>query len=160
MRSIRPLPWRPACCWPAAASRSAAEPVLRRVLLSTGGVGYFGYGATPEADGRLRLTVPLAQVDDILKSLTVLAADGTVRAVSLLGPTPLADLFRDVPFGEGDLVDLPSLLLACAGPRSRSRPRQPARPDPHAWRARRRRRASAGRHATGSASPGRRASAR
>src|SRR4249919_290744 len=78
----------------------AAEPVLERVLLSTGGVGYLGYRATVEADGRLRLTVPLRQVDDVLKSLTVLADGDTVRAVSLLGPTPLADLFRDVPFGE------------------------------------------------------------
>ena len=81
----------------------AAEPVLERVLLSTGGVGYLGFRATAEADGSLRLTVPLRQVDDILKSLTILGAGGAVRAVTLLGPTPLADLFRDVPFAEGDL---------------------------------------------------------
>jgi hypothetical protein len=93
----------------------AADPVLERVLLSTGGVGYFGYRATTEADGRLRLTVPLRQVDDILKSLTILSDSGTVRAVSLLGPTPLGDLFRDVPFGQADLVDLPSLLLRLRG---------------------------------------------
>jgi hypothetical protein len=94
---------------------AAAEPVLQRVLLSTGGVGYLGFTATSDADGRVRLTVPLAQVDDILKTLTVLAADGTVRSVSLLGPTPQADLFRDVPFSEGDLVDLPTLLLSLRG---------------------------------------------
>src|SRR5215218_2280081 len=80
-------------------SATAAEPVLRQVLLSTGGVGYLGFDATPDVDGRVRLTVPLAQVDDILKSLTVLAGDGTVKSVSLLGPTPQGDLFRDVPFG-------------------------------------------------------------
>ena len=85
------------------------------MLLSTGGVGYLGFTATSDADGRVRLTVPLAQVDDILKTLTVLAADGTVRSVSLLGPTPQADLFRDVPFGEGDLADLPTLLLSLRG---------------------------------------------
>lgn len=102
------LPWL-------AGRAAAADPVLERVLLSTGGVGYFGYRATVEADGRLRLTVPLRQVDDVLKSLTVLADGGTVQAVSLLGPTPLADLFRDVPFGEADLVDLPSLLLSLRG---------------------------------------------
>ena len=59
--------------------------------------------------------MPLRQVDDVLKSLTVLADGGTVRAVSLLGPTPLADLFRDVPFGEADLADLPRLLLSLRG---------------------------------------------
>ena len=98
--------------WP---NPAAAAPVLQRVLLSLGGVGYLGFTATPDADGRVRLTVPLAQVDDILKSLTVLADDGSVRSVSLLGPTPQADLFRDVPFGEGNLVDLPTLLLSLRG---------------------------------------------
>ena len=101
-----PIAWR---------TPAAAEPVLRQVLLSTGGVGYLGFAATADADGRVRLTVPLTQVDDILKSLTVLAGDGTTRSVSLLGPTPQADLFRDVPFGEGDLVDLPTLLLSLRG---------------------------------------------
>ena len=115
MRSIRPFALATGLLLAAAASTSAAEPELRRVLLSTGGVGYFGYEATPDAEGRLWLTVPLAQVDDILKSLTVLGADGAVRSVSLQGPTPLGDLFRDVPFGEGDLVDLPSLLARLRG---------------------------------------------
>lgn len=93
----------------------AAEPVLERALLSTGGVGYLGFRATVEGDGRLRLTVPLRQVDDILKSLTILSEGGTVRAVSLLGPTPLADIFRSTPFGEGDLADLPTLLERLRG---------------------------------------------
>ena len=38
-----------------------------------------------------------------------------MRSVSLQGPTPLGDLFRDVPFAEGDLVDLPSLLARLRG---------------------------------------------
>ncbi|MGD9507222.1 MAG: hypothetical protein AB7I59_14340 [Geminicoccaceae bacterium] len=97
------------------AAASAAEPTLKRVLLTTGGVGYFGYEAAPDAQGHVRLTVPLAQVDDLLKSLIVMGGDGRVRGVSLLGPTPLSDLFRDAPFGEGDLIDLPSLLLRLRG---------------------------------------------
>lgn len=93
-------------------SLAAEEPVLERVLLSTGGVGYLGYRAAAGDDGVVRLRVPLRQVDDVLKSLTVLdaGAGGRVGAVSLLGPTPLADVFRDAPFGEGDLADLPTLL--------------------------------------------------
>jgi hypothetical protein len=47
-------------------SAAAEQPTLERVLLSTGGVGYFGYRAAAEEDGRVRLTVPLRQVDDIL----------------------------------------------------------------------------------------------
>ena len=98
--------------WPAAAD----QPVLERVLLSTGGVGYFGYRAAVEDDGRVRLTVPLRQVDNILKSLTVLDdGGGTVRSVSLLGPTPLADVVRDAPVGEGDLSDVPTLLHSLRG---------------------------------------------
>jgi hypothetical protein len=99
--------------WPVAAE----QPVLERVLLSNGGVGHFGYRAAVEDDGRVRLTVPLRQVDDILKSLTVLDGGdgGTVRSVSLLGPTPLADVFRDAPFGEGDLGDVPTLLHSLRG---------------------------------------------
>ena len=36
-------------------------------------------------------------------------------SVSLQGPTPLGDLFRDLPFDEGDLGDLPSLLTRLRG---------------------------------------------
>jgi len=115
MRTIR-LVWLTAGIVALAAAQAwAAEPTLRRVLLSTGGVGYFGFEAVPDAEGHIRLTVPLAQVDDLLKSLTVMGGNGSVRGVSLLGPTPLSDLFRDAPFGEGDLVDLPSLLLRLRG---------------------------------------------
>ena len=132
------------------------------MLLSTGGVGYFGYEAAPDAQGRLWLTVPLAQVDDILKSLTVLGGDGAVRAVSLLGPTPLADLFRDVPFGEGDLVDLPTLLLRLRGAEVEVRGAGDSCAAGSSTRGARGggRGRARHRHATGSASPGPRASAR
>ena len=115
MRTIR-LVWLTAGVVALSAAQAlAAEPTLRRVLLSTGGVGYFGFEAVPDAEGHIRLTVPLTQVDDLLKSMTVMGGDGNVRGVSLLGPTPLSDLFRDAPFGESDLVDLPSLLLRLRG---------------------------------------------
>lgn len=93
----------------------ADEPVLDRVLLSSSGVGWFGYRAAPEADGSVRLRVPLRQVDDILKSLTILDGERVVRAVSLPGPAPLADVFREAPFGEDDLGDLPALLRRLRG---------------------------------------------
>lgn len=104
------LPILLAPAWPTAAS----EPVLERVLLTTGGVGYLGYRAEPDADGAVRLRVPLRQVDDILKSLTVMG-EGQVGPMSLRGPAPLADSFQDAPFGEADLASLPQLLLRLRG---------------------------------------------
>ena len=43
----------------------AADLVLDRVLLTTGGVGYLGFRGQVAADGTLRLRVPRRQVDDI-----------------------------------------------------------------------------------------------
>jgi hypothetical protein len=96
---------------------ATGEPRLRRVTLSTGGVALFDFVAEPAADGTVRLTVPLRQVDDILKSLTVYDAKGVVQGVALPGATPEADLFRDAPVGEAALASLPALLEALRGTR-------------------------------------------
>ena len=48
-----------------------AELALKRVVLSSGGVGYFEYAADVDGSGTLGLDVPLEQVDDVLKSLVV-----------------------------------------------------------------------------------------
>ena len=55
------------CC--AAMPAIAANPALKRVVLSSGGVGYFEYEAPVEGDATVTLDVPLDQVDDVLKSL-------------------------------------------------------------------------------------------
>ena len=47
----------------------AQDLALKRVMLSSGGLGYFEYEATVEGDATLKLTVSLDQVDDVLKSL-------------------------------------------------------------------------------------------
>ena len=47
------------------------ELALKRVMLSTGGVGYFEYEATVTGDATLSLPVRLDQVDDVLKSVIV-----------------------------------------------------------------------------------------
>ncbi|MFO1035901.1 MAG: hypothetical protein U1E45_03575 [Geminicoccaceae bacterium] len=93
----------------------AEPPTLERVVLSTGGVGFFSYGADVETDGRLGITLPIEQIDDVLRSLTLFDAQGAVQGISLPGATPLADLFRDAPFAETDLDSLPQLLLALRG---------------------------------------------
>ena len=54
--------------------------------------------------------VPLDQVDDVLKSIVVFDSAGGVGQVRLPGREPLAQVFRDLPFGPGALAS-PSALL-------------------------------------------------
>lgn len=94
--------------WPVLAS--AQDLVLKRVLLSSGGLGYFEYEAAVEGDTKLKLTVPLDQVDDVLKSLVVYDDKGNVGGLSLPGREPLQQLFKDLPFDQAAL-DTPAALL-------------------------------------------------
>lgn len=88
---------------------------LRRVLLSTGGVGYFEYEATVEGDAELALPVRLDQVDDVLKSIVVFDDKGGVGSISLPGREPLNEAFRDLPFGQEALESPDGLLNALSG---------------------------------------------
>jgi hypothetical protein len=92
------------------AARAAETLALQRVMLSSGGVGYFEYGAEVEGDGELSLVVPLDQVDDILKSIVVYDDAGGVGQASLPSREPLAQVFRDLPFGP-EALDSPAALL-------------------------------------------------
>ncbi|MCC7045648.1 MAG: DUF4139 domain-containing protein [Alphaproteobacteria bacterium] len=83
---------------------------LKRVLLSTGGVGYFELEATVEGDAELALPVRLDQVDDVLKSIVVFDDKGGVGSISLPGREPLSEAFRDLPFTQ-DALDSPDGLL-------------------------------------------------
>jgi hypothetical protein len=91
-------------------SARADELPLARVVLSTSGVAQFTHSGPVSAGSTVDLSVRLDQVDDILKSLTVFDKEGAIGAVSLPGKTPLAELFRDLPFGL-DALDSPSALL-------------------------------------------------
>lgn len=95
----------------------AAEPglTLKRVLLSTGGVGYFESEATVDGDADLTLDVRRDQVDDVMKSLVVYDDKGGVGAVSLPGREPLRDVFRELPFGVEALESPTALLTALRG---------------------------------------------
>ena len=65
----------------------AQDLALKRVMLSSGGLGYFEYEANVEGDATLKLTVALEQVDDVLKSLVVYDDKGTVGGVDVSGTT-------------------------------------------------------------------------
>lgn len=103
---------------PAAAQQSATDAGdldLRRVTLSTGGVGYFEYSAEVIGDADLTLDVRLDQVDDILKSIVVYDDSGRVGGISLPGREPLGEVFREMPFGPGALSSPADLLNALRG---------------------------------------------
>ena len=104
--------------WVGAGSVAAAsELALKRVMLSTGGVGYFEYEAQVEGDAVLKLEVRLDQVDDVLKSIVVYDDTGAVGTISLPGRKPLAQVFRDLPFGRKALTSPVRLLNALQGAR-------------------------------------------
>jgi hypothetical protein len=88
---------------------------LKRVTLSSSGVGYFEYEALVERDATLRLPVKLDQVNDVLKSLVVHDAKGQVGGVSLPGREPLGELLRALPFDAAALGSMPDLLQALRG---------------------------------------------
>ncbi|XXY50779.1 DUF4139 domain-containing protein [Sorangium sp. So ce269] len=94
---------------------------LRRVVLSTGGVGYFEHEARVRGDAELALEVRLDQVDDVLKSLVVYDDRGAAGKITLPGREPLRDLFRELPFDEGALESEAALLNALRGAEVRTR---------------------------------------
>jgi hypothetical protein len=93
----------------------AANLTLKRVVLSSGGVGYFEYEAPVEGDATVTLDVPLDQVDDVLKSLVVYDSAGAVGEVTLPGREPLAQSFADLPFDPAALSSATDLLNALQG---------------------------------------------
>ncbi|MBK8182442.1 MAG: hypothetical protein IPK63_05800 [Candidatus Competibacteraceae bacterium] len=94
---------------------SAAPLALKRVLLSSGGVGYFEYEAQVEGATELTLEAPLTQVDDILKSLVVYDEAGSVSPIILPGKESLDQIFRDLPFGMTALSSATDLLNTLQG---------------------------------------------
>jgi len=88
----------------------AQELELKRVMLSAGGVGYFEYEAQVEGNATLPLSVRLDQVDDVLKSIVVYDDKGVAGTIRLPGREPLAQIFRDLPFGP-EALESPVWLL-------------------------------------------------
>jgi hypothetical protein len=98
-----------------ACTAQAAELALSRVVLSSAGLAQFTHAGAVTAGSTVDLSVRLDQVDDILKSLTVVDRQGAIGTVSLPGKAPLAELFRDLPFGPDALNSRTDLLNALVG---------------------------------------------
>jgi hypothetical protein len=88
---------------------------LKRVFLSSGGVGYLEYEAQVDGPTELSLEVPLQQVDDVLKSLAIYDDQGNVGSVTLPGREPLEQVFRNLPFGAAALESPVALLNTLQG---------------------------------------------
>jgi hypothetical protein len=99
----------------AAAPAGAVDLALKRVVLSSGGVGYFEYEATVDGDATLGLGVALDQVDDVLKSLIVYDSSGSAGEITLPGREPLTQAFADLPFDQAALRSTADLLNALQG---------------------------------------------
>lgn len=92
------------------AAPAAAQLTLERVMLSSGGVGYFEHRAAVDGDAELSLTVPLDQMDDVLKSIVIYDDRGGLGHVRLPSREPLGQIFRELPFGP-EALDSPAALL-------------------------------------------------
>lgn len=97
---------------PAAADEGLA---LRRVILSSGGVGYFEHAARVHGDATLTLDVRLDQMDDVLKSIVVYDEQGGLGEVTEPGRAAAGEVFRDLPIDPGALSSQPALLAALRG---------------------------------------------
>ena len=96
-------------------SGTVGVPQLKRVMLSTGGVGYFEYEANVSGTQELQLPVRMDQVDDVLKSIVVFDDKGNTGFVQLPARAPLTDIFRGLPFGPAALESNAALLQALKG---------------------------------------------
>jgi hypothetical protein len=94
---------------------TSSDLSLKRVMLSSAGVGYFEYAADVDGPATLGLDVPLDQVDDVLKSLVVFDAAGGVGGVELPGRDSSHAAFGAVPFGPAALNSPADLLNALQG---------------------------------------------
>ena len=92
----------------------AADLVLKRAVLGTGGVGYFEYEATVTGKDTLTLRARLDQVDDILKSMIILDPAGAGSA-TLPGKAGADEAFNALPFSRSDLDSMPALMSALKG---------------------------------------------
>jgi hypothetical protein len=112
---MRALPTATILLLLASGAAVAADPPLRRVVLSTGGIAYLEREATVQGTATLDLTVRRDQLDDVLKSLVVLDAGGMAAGVLLPGETSVRDATAGLPFGPEALDGPAALLTALRG---------------------------------------------
>ncbi|MCC6921128.1 MAG: DUF4139 domain-containing protein [Alphaproteobacteria bacterium] len=98
-----------------ALTASAAELELKRVMLSSGGVGYFEYQAEVSGWETMEIPVRLDQVDDVLKSAVIFDEEGGSGVIELQGRDSLNEIFRTMPIGPEAFASPAALYAALQG---------------------------------------------
>lgn len=93
----------------------AASGPIQSVKISSGGVAEVVRSSTVDDSGIIEITVPLTQVDDLLKSLVVISDKAAVKDMSLAGPQAVEETFETLPFSPGDMNSLPRIIGAMKG---------------------------------------------
>jgi len=88
---------------------------LKRVMLSSGGVGYFEYEADVNGWETIELPVRLDQMDDVLKSIVIFDDHGGSGVVEMPSRSPLSEIFRSLPIGEEAFASTAALMNALKG---------------------------------------------
>ena len=79
-------------------SALAKDILVKKVILSTGGLAHFEHVASVDGNEILQMPVRFNQVDDVLKSLVVFDKEGHIGSVTLPGRQPLAQYSVTCPF--------------------------------------------------------------
>ena len=94
---------------------SADTLPLKRVVVTTSGLALYEHQGIVDGNRTITLPVRLDRVDDLLKSLMIMDAKGSLSSVSLPGREPLDNAFRDLPFTQDDLQSTVALLNTLRG---------------------------------------------
>jgi len=85
------------------------------ITLSSGGVAEISRKPVVSDGGIIEIEVPLNQVDDVLKSLVLKGGKGAIKSISLAGPNPLEETFRQLPFSPSSLSSMSAFLSSIPG---------------------------------------------
>ncbi|MCK7614282.1 DUF4139 domain-containing protein [Roseibium sediminicola] len=107
------------CLMTTTSALSADNGPITSITLSSGGLAEIVRKADIDSTGLINMTVPLDQVNDVLKSIVVFDQAGVVEGITLPGPNPLAETFKNLPFSVDDLQSPARLLSALQGTRVR-----------------------------------------
>lgn len=97
------------------AGGNVADNRIESLTLSSGGMAEIHRRAQVDGNGVVRIDAPLAQVDDILKSLVVRDANGQVGGMALDGLSPMEETFDRLPFKADDMGSVATLAGALQG---------------------------------------------
>ncbi|KZM47858.1 DUF4139 domain-containing protein [Labrenzia sp. OB1] len=92
---------------------------MTSITLSSGGLAEVVRKADIDSTGLIEMTLPLDQVNDVLKSIVVYDGKGVVEGLTLPGPDPRAETFKNLPFSQDDLQSPARLLAQLQGTRVR-----------------------------------------